>query len=85
MYIFNRNDPAIVTKNGYEVPETPGVVLNHIMINNLSGPGTMNSIVNGCGPTVDGIPDELPFPLGFGDPPDYEHPRYIVTYPPCPY
>lgn len=84
VYIFNRNNPAIVTENGYEVPETPGVELNHIMINNLSGPGIMNSIVNGCGPTVDGIPDQDPFPLGFGDPPDYEHPRYIVTYPPCP-
>ena len=42
--------------------------LNRIMINNLSGPGVMNSIVNGCGPTIDGIPDEDPFPVGFGDP-----------------
>jgi hypothetical protein len=55
------------------------------MINNLSGPGVMNHIVNGCGPTVDGIPDPE-----FGDilPPDpdaYESPRYIVTYPGCPY
>jgi hypothetical protein len=85
VYIFNRNNPDIVTENGYEVPETPGVQLNHIMINNLSGPGVMNHIVNGCGPTVDGIPDPE-----FGDilPPDpdaYESPRYIVTYPGCPY
>ena len=85
VYIYNRNNPDIVTENGYEVPETPGVVLNHIMTNNLSGPGTMNHIVNGCGPTIDGIPDPE-----FGDilPPEelaYEAPRYIVTYPPCPY
>ncbi len=83
-YIFNRNNPAIVTENGYEVPDTPGVQLNRIMINNLSGPGVMNSIVNGCGPTIDGIPDEDPFPVGFGDPDFYEFPRYIVTYPSCP-
>ena len=85
VYIFNRNNPDIVTENGYEAPVTPGVVLNHIMINNLSGPGIMNHIVNGCGPTVDGIPDTDPYPVGFGDPGDYEFPRYIVTYPPCPY
>lgn len=84
-YVFNRNNPDIVTENGYEVPETPGVQLNHIMTNNLSGPGVMNHIVNGCGPTIDGIPDEDPFPVGFGDPDFYEFPRYIVTYPSCPY
>ena len=84
-YIFNRNNPAIITENGYEVPETPGVQLNRIMTNNLSGPGVMNHIVNGCGPTIDGIPDTEPFPAGFGDPVDYEYPRYIATYPSCPY
>ena len=84
-YIFNRNNPAIITENGYEVPVAPGVQLNRIMTNNLSGPGVMNSIVNGCGPTIDGIPDEDPFPVGFGDPDFYEFPRYIVTYPGCPY
>lgn len=25
VYAFNRNDPSIVTENGYEVPDTPGV------------------------------------------------------------
>lgn len=80
VYIYNRNNPAIVTENGYEVPVTPGVRLNHIMTKNLSGPGVMNHIVNGCGPGVDGIADPE-----FGDPPGYEAPRYIVTYPGCPY
>jgi hypothetical protein len=84
-YIYNRNNPAIVTENGYDVPEAPGVQLNHIMTNNLSGPGVMNSIVNGCGPTVDGIPDVEPYPAGFGDAVDYEAPRYIATYPVCPF
>ena len=50
VYIFNRNNPDIVTENGYEVPASPGVRLNRIMTNNLSGPGTINHIVNGCGP-----------------------------------
>ena len=77
VYIFNRNNPDIVTENGYEVPASPGVRLNHIMTNNLSGPGTINHIVNGCGPTLDGIPDP-------GDPDNYENQEYIVTYPPCP-
>ncbi len=77
VYIFNRNNPDIVTENGYEVPVKPGVQLNHIMTNNLSGPGTINHIVNGCGPTLDGIPDP-------GDPDNYEDQEYIVTYPPCP-
>lgn len=79
VYIYNRNDPGIVTENGYEVPETFGVQLNNIMINNLSGPGVMNHIVNGCGAAVDGIAD-----AEFGESPgDYENPRYLVNYPLC--
>jgi len=79
-YIFNRNDPTIVTENAYEIPETSGVQLNNLMINNLSGPGIMNHIVNGCGPTVDGTAD-----IEFGENPgDYENPRYLETYPACP-
>jgi hypothetical protein len=80
VYVYNRNDPTIATENGYEVPETPGVALNHIMTKNLSGPGVINHMVNGCGPAVDGIAD-----AEFGDPSGYEAPRYIVTYPGCPY
>ena len=74
VYAFNRNNPSIVTANAYEVPETPGVVLNHIMTINLSGPGIIDSIVNGVGDRVDGIP--VP-----GDPDNYEGPAYLVRYP----
>ena len=74
VYSFNRNNPAIVTENGYEVPETPGVVLNHVMTKNLSGPGIIDSIVNGVGERVDGIPTP-------GDPDNYEDPAYLVRYP----
>ncbi|MFC5379254.1 adenylyl cyclase [Aquipuribacter nitratireducens] len=74
VYAFNRNDPTIVTEDGYEVPETPGVVLHHIMTKNLSGPGIIAHVVNGVGGRVDGIPDP-------GDPDDYEDPEYVVRYP----
>ena len=74
VYVFNRNNPDILTDNGYEVPEGPGITLYHVMINNLSGPGTILAVVNGVGETVDGIWPE-------GDPDSYEDPAYIVEYP----
>ncbi len=74
VYAFNRNNPSIVTENGYEVPETPRVVLNRVMTKNLSGPGIINHVVNGVGATVDGIPDP-------GDPDNYEDPSYVISYP----
>jgi hypothetical protein len=74
VYVFNQNNPSIVTENGYEVPETPGVVLTHIMTKNLSGPGTILHVVNGVGAAVDGVADP-------GDPDNYEDPSYVVSYP----
>ena len=44
------------------------------MTKNLSGPGIVDSIVNGVGERVDGIP-------AVGDPDDYEDPAYLVRYP----
>lgn len=74
VYCYNRNNPDIVTENAWEVPETPGVKLRNIMTKNLSGPGTINHVVNGVGDTVDGefAPD---------DPDQYEDPSYITEYP----
>jgi hypothetical protein len=66
VYVFNRNNPAIVTENGYEVPDTPGVVLTHVMTKNLSGPGTINAVVNGSGDPVDGVTAD-----GSAEPPSY--------------
>ncbi len=74
VYVFNRNNPSIVTENGYEAPTGPGISLNHLMTKNLSGPGTILSVVNGVGGTVDGVPPE-------GDPDNYEDPEYVVSYP----
>jgi hypothetical protein len=59
VYVFNRNNPAIHTENGFEVPQRPGVALHHIMTVNLSA-GTIDHVVNGVGaaadPTKIGVP-----------------------------
>jgi hypothetical protein len=52
VYVFNRNNPDIHTENGFEVPETPGVRLHHVMTVNL-GAGTIDHVVNGVGAAAD--------------------------------
>lgn len=52
VYVFNRNNPAIHTENGFEVPRTPGVRLHHIMTVNLDA-GTIDHVVNGLGDPAD--------------------------------
>ena len=52
VYVFNQNNPAIHTENGFEVPEAPGVQLHHIMTVNLSA-GTIDHVVNGIGEAAD--------------------------------
>lgn len=52
VYVFNRNDPSIHTENGFEVPQTPGVQLHHVMTVNL-GAGTIDHVVNGVGDPAD--------------------------------
>ncbi len=52
VYVFNRNDPSIHTENGFEVPETSGVQLHHIMTVNLSA-GIIDHVVNGVGAAAD--------------------------------
>ncbi|MDX3071035.1 hypothetical protein [Streptomyces sp. MI02-7b] len=51
-YVFNQNNPAIHTENGFEVPLSPGVRLHHIMTVNL-GAGTLDHVVNGVGGPAD--------------------------------
>lgn len=53
VYVFNQNNPSIVTTSGYEVPDTKGVRLHHVITVNLSGPGTILHVVNDTGPTAD--------------------------------
>jgi hypothetical protein len=52
VYVFNRNNPAIHTENGFEVPQRPGVRLHHIMTVNLDA-GTIDHVVNGVGGPAD--------------------------------
>jgi hypothetical protein len=52
VYVFNQNNPAIHTENGFEVPNRPGVKLHHIMTVNLSA-GTIDHVVNGVGGPAD--------------------------------
>ncbi|NUT31557.1 MAG: adenylyl cyclase [Hamadaea sp.] len=52
VYVFNQNNPAIHTENGFEVPSTPGVRLHHVMTVNLSA-GTIDHVVNGVGVAAD--------------------------------
>jgi hypothetical protein len=52
VYVFHRNDPSIHTENGFEVPDTPGVRLHHVMTVNL-GAGTIDHVVNGVGAAAD--------------------------------
>ncbi|GAA4974963.1 hypothetical protein HD597_009374 [Nonomuraea thailandensis] len=52
VYVFNQNNPQIHTENGFEVPQTPGVRLHHIMTVNLSA-GTIDHVVNGVGDAAD--------------------------------
>ena len=66
VYVFNQNNPSIVTENGFEVPETPGVQLTHIMTVNLSA-GTIEHVVNGVGGQVDNS--------------NTGSPSYVVSYP----
>ncbi|GAA1733067.1 RICIN domain-containing protein [Isoptericola hypogeus] len=60
VYVFNQNNPGIVTENGFSVPEAPGVRLHHVMTVNLSA-GTINHVVNGVGdavpPSTSGVPE----------------------------
>lgn len=66
VYVFNQNNPSILTANGFEVPETPGVQLHHIMTVNLSA-GTVQHVVNGIG--------------GQADNTNTGTPQFVVDYP----
>ncbi len=52
VYVFNQNNPSIVTTSGFEVPERPGVRLHHVMTVNLAA-GTITHVVNDVGAAAD--------------------------------
>ena len=51
VYVFNQNNPDIVTRNGFQVPDAPGVELTHILTVNLTA-GTVENVINGRGEAV---------------------------------
>ncbi len=65
-YVYNRNDPSIVTARGFEVPKRPGVQLHHLLTVNLNG-GILQHVVNDVGDAV--TPDEVGTP------------SYVLDYP----
>ncbi len=52
VYVYNRNDPTVVTASGFEVPDRAGVRLHHVMTVNL-GAGTIVHVVNDTGTQAD--------------------------------
>ncbi len=67
VYGYQRNaEPGITTENGFEVPETPGVRLHHVMTVHLDGIGIIEHVVNGVG--------------GRSDQSTSGTPQYVVDY-----
>jgi hypothetical protein len=51
-YIFTNVNPDIHVSNAFEVPDTPGVQMHDLLTINLSGPGTIDHVINGIGDPV---------------------------------
>ncbi|WP_346622413.1 glycosyl hydrolase family 28-related protein [Blastococcus montanus] len=68
VYGYQRNAaPGITTEHGFEVPETPGVQLHHVMTVHLDGVGVIEHVVNDVG--------------GRSDSSTQGQPQYVVRYP----
>jgi hypothetical protein len=52
VYVFNRNNPDIVTQSGFTVPKRPTVQLHHVMTVNLHA-GSILHVVNDVGTPAD--------------------------------
>ncbi len=51
-YIFTNVNPDIHVSHSFEVPNTPGVQMNDLLTINLSGPGTIDHVINDTGGPV---------------------------------
>jgi hypothetical protein len=51
-YIFTNVNPSIHVSHSFEVPNTPGVQMNDLLTINLSGPGTIDHVINDTGGPV---------------------------------
>ena len=66
VYCYNRNNPSIITENGFEVPSNvPGIKIERVYTRNLSGPGTIKNVINGVGNSSDAVT---------------EGPNYVTSY-----
>lgn len=63
-YCVFTSDASIVSDNGFEVPDTPGVQMHSLLTVSLGGEGTYEHVINGVGPEASGIetvPAKVPF------------------------
>jgi hypothetical protein len=51
-YIFTNVNPDIHVSHAFEVPDTPGVQMRDLLTINLSGPGTIDHVINDTGGAV---------------------------------
>ena len=51
-YIFTNVNPDIHVSHAFEVPDRPGVQMNDLLTINLSGPGTIDHVINDTGGPV---------------------------------
>jgi hypothetical protein len=51
-YIFTNVNPSIHVSHAFEVPSTPGVQMHDLLTINLSGPGTIDHVINDTGGPV---------------------------------
>jgi hypothetical protein len=51
-YIFTNVNPDIHVSQAFEVPDTPGVQMRDLLTINLSGPGTIDHVINDTGGPV---------------------------------
>jgi hypothetical protein len=51
-YIFTNVNPSIHVSHSFEVPNTPGVQMKDLLTINLSGPGTIDHVINDTGGPV---------------------------------
>jgi hypothetical protein len=58
-YVYTPVDPSIHVSQAFEVPDTPGVRMNDLLTINLSGPGTIDSVINGVGGPVSSANEDV--------------------------
>ncbi|WP_157695487.1 pectate lyase family protein [Nakamurella panacisegetis] len=51
-YIYTNVNPSLHSANGFEVPDTPGVVMHDILTISLNQAGTIDHVINGVGAAV---------------------------------